>query len=126
MANKIEQNKSPAESAYVANEACQVLVAQMMTEMHGKRDISVRQRVAHCIRPEDWNLRGNGWAWLNIGADNFDSQPAAYLLQHETRAASHIQYPADRQRITVNGADYIPCVTQPMMHVCDVPVCAFD
>jgi hypothetical protein len=74
--------------------------------MHGERYISHRERVAHCVGPNDGDANVSPATRVHVDPDHFDSELAANLVSNLTRCAPDIEYTGHGEHIPSNGANH--------------------
>jgi hypothetical protein len=124
--DQVQQNKSPAISTHIADEADQILFAEMMAEIHAECHVSSRERIETCIRTNDRHRHSDGWTRLNVRSHYIKAQLSAHLLDYQTGSASYIQNTADRRRISLDRLSNGPHIAKPAVNSGNVTVCVLD
>ena len=113
MTDQIKNNEAPAGPAYIVDQPDDILIRQVMRHSHCDRYIRRRQRIADCVKLQDWNSSYR--RRMQINSDAFYAQFAADLIEDRAMAASDIENSAYGQRIspeTIHNRGY---VSEPMV-----------
>jgi hypothetical protein len=81
MADQIQQDKAPAEPAYISDEICEVLFGKVMPKVHGERHIGLWKLVSHGIGAPYRKRHACDSRGPDIDAYNLDAEFVADIEQ---------------------------------------------
>jgi len=115
MTDQIDQNKTRAMPAHIANHCAQIGRRKMMAHVHGKGEIGVWQRVTRGIGADNRQTALSRQWRQQINPDHLDSKPAPQVPQNTAVAASHVQDAPDGRGIAPDRRDYQLGIAQKSM-----------
>lgn len=111
MAHQIQQDKAPAEPAYISDEICEVLFGKVMPKVHGERHIGLWKLVSHGIGAPNRKRHACDLRGADIDAYNLYAKFVPDIEQNAPAGATDVHDATDRKRIP----------PQSRHHRCSVP-----
>jgi hypothetical protein len=102
MPHHIKQDEPTAITADVPNQSGELGLGQVMTEMHRKRHVGVRERVVDGIGLHHRNAHVRRSPRSQVDSDYFNTKLAMDLLSNETVGAPYIDNSTNRQCISTD------------------------
>lgn len=111
MTDQIQQDKAPAEPAYISDEVYEILFGEVMPKVHRERYIGLWKLVSDGIRAPNRKRHICDSRRSDVNADNVDAEFVPDIEQHAPAPASDVHDAMDRKRIA----------PQSRHHRCGVP-----
>ena len=111
MADQIQQDKAPAEPAYISDEIYQILLGEVMPKVHRERYIGLWKLVSDGIGAPNRKRHVCDPRRSDIDANNVDAEFLPDIEQHAPARAPDVHDATDRKRIPL----------QSRHHRCSVP-----
>ena len=126
MADQVQQQEAPAGSADIEDQFGQLILGEMMRQVHGEGDIGRRQTVANGIRSDNGNRPGRVRRPLQVYPHYFHAQLGANVPQDSASAASNIQHAADWKGIAAQSGNDRARIAKQAVNACQVAMSTRD
>jgi hypothetical protein len=93
-----------------------------MSQMHRKRHIGARERIAYGVSSHDWNAHVKRFARVHVNSNHVYPELAVDLLSDETRGTPYIENSVNGQRIYADGANHKCRIPDHSVNPCKLPV----
>jgi len=111
MADQIQEDKPPAEPAYISDEIYEILFGKVMPKVHRERHIGLWKLVSDGIGAPNWKRHVCDSGRPDVNANNVDAESVPDIKQDSPAGASDVHDAMDRKRIPPQGRH----------HRCSVP-----
>lgn len=99
MADQIQEDKTPAEPAYISDKVYEILFGKVVPKVHGERHVSLWKLVPHGVGAPNWKRHVRGSRRSDIDSYNVDTEFVADIKQHAPAGASDVHDATDRKRV---------------------------